>query len=107
VKFSGSSAVGESTVPGVSGVLYRDVGLQVDHAFRRWLIGTARIGFGQDDYVGMDRLDNRYSAGLGLTYKLNRNAQIKGEMREEWLRSNVSGNNYDATIFLLGVRLQQ
>ena len=107
VKLSGSSAVGESTVPGVSGVLYRDVGLQVDHAFRRWLIGTVKVGFGQDDYVGMDRLDNRYSAGLGLTYKLNRNAQIKGEVRQEWLRSNVSGNNYNATVFLLGVRLQE
>jgi hypothetical protein len=107
VKLSGSSAVGESTQPGVSGVLYRDIGLQVDHAFRRWLIGTVKIGFGVDDYVGMDRTDNRYSAGLGLTYKLNRNAQIKGEVREEWLRSNVTGNNYNATIFLLGLRLQQ
>jgi hypothetical protein len=107
VKFSGSSAVGESTVPGVSGVLYRDVGLQVDHAFRRWLIGTAKIGFGQDDYVGMDRLDDRYSAGLGLTYKLNRNTQIKGELRREWLRSNVAGNDYNATVVLLGLRLQE
>ncbi len=107
VKFSGSSAVGESTVPGVSGVLYRDGGLQVDHAFRRWLIGTAKVGFGQDDYVGMDRLDSRYSAGLGLTYKLNRNAQIKGEVRQEWLRSNVTGNDYNATIVLLGLRLQE
>ena len=107
VKFTGSSATGESTQPGVSGVLYRDVGLQVDHAFRRWLIGTVKIGFGNDDYVGMDRLDNRYSAGVGLTYKLNPNAQIKGEVRQEWLRSNVSGNNYNATVFLLGLRLQE
>ena len=45
VKLSGSSAVGESTVPVVSGVLYRDVGLQVDHAFRSWLIGTCQDRF--------------------------------------------------------------
>ena len=107
VKLSGSSTVGESTVPGVSGVLYRDVGLQVDHAFRRWLIGTAKIGFGQDDYVGIERTDNRYSAGLGLTYKLNRNVQLKGEVDQYWLRSNVGGNDYNATVFLLGLRLQQ
>ena len=107
VKLSAASTVGEATVPGVSGVLYRDVGLQVDHAFRRWLIGTAKIGFGQDDYVGLDRTDNRYSAGLGLTYKLNRNAQLKAEVDQYWLRSNVSGNNYSDTVFLLGLRLQQ
>jgi len=107
VKLSGSSTVGEATVPGVSGVLYRDAGVQVDHAFRRWLIGTVKVGIGQDDYVGMDRTDNRFSAGVGLTYKLNRNAQIKGELRQEWLRSNVPGNDYNATIFMLGLRLQE
>ena len=107
VKLSGSSSVGELTQPGVSGVLYRDAGLQVDHAFRRWLIGTVKVGFGLDDYVGMDRTDKRYSLGAGLTYKLNRSVQIKGEVRQEWLRSNVTGNDYNATVFLLGIRLQQ
>jgi hypothetical protein len=107
VKLSAASAVGEANVPGVSGVLYRDVGLQVDHAFRRWLIGTAKIGFGLDDYVGISREDKRFSLGAGLTYKLNRNAQIKGEVRQDWLRSNVTGNDYSATVFLLGLRLQQ
>jgi hypothetical protein len=106
VKLAGSSAVGESTQPGISGVLYRDVGLQLDHSFRRWLIGTVKLGFGLDDYVGLDRADKRFSAGVGLTYKLNRLVQIKGEVRQEWLRSNVTGNDYNATIFLLGLRLQ-
>jgi hypothetical protein len=80
VKLTGASTVGESTVPGVSGVLYRDVGLQVDHAFRQCLIGSVKVGFGFDDYVGLSREDKRYSAGAGLTYKLNRSWQIKGEV---------------------------
>jgi hypothetical protein len=127
VKLSAASTVGESTIPGVSGVLYRDVGLQVDHSFRRWLIGSAKIGFGMDTYKGADvitgidpicgcvvtspgggdRQDKRYSAGLGLTYKLSRTVQVKGEFRQDWLRSNVTGNDYQASIFMLGVRLQQ
>ena len=102
-----TSTVGKSTIPGVSGVLYRDVGLQVDHSFRRWLIGSLKFGFGVDDYVGMDREDKRYSAGLGLTYKLSRTLQIKGEFRQDWLHSNVTGNDYEASVFLLGVRLQR
>ncbi len=80
VKFTAASTVGEATTPGVSGVLYRDAGVQVDHALRRWLIATVKAGIGLDKYVGLGREDTRYSIGAGLTYKLNRMAQIKGEV---------------------------
>jgi len=106
-KLTAASSVGESAVPDVSGALYRDVGLQLDHAFRRWLIGSLKFGFGLDDYVGLDRIDKRYSAGVGLTYKLNRSVQIKGEFRQDWLRSNIEDVDYAASIFLLGLRLQR
>jgi len=107
VKLTARSSVGESTVPGVSGVLYRDAGLQLDHSFQRWLIGSVKVGFGLDEYVGMSREDKRFSAGVGLTYKLNRSVQIKGEFRQDWLRSNVDGNDYTASVFLLGLRFQK
>ncbi len=106
VKLTAKSTVAESTQAGISGVFYRDAGLQIDHALRRWLIGTVKAGFGLDDYVGSQREDRRYSAGAGLTYKLNRAVQIKGEFRQEWLRSNVTGNDYTASIFLVGLRFQ-
>jgi hypothetical protein len=107
VKLTAASSIGESTIAGVSGVLYRDIGVQVDHAFRRWLIGSLKLGYGNDNYVGLDRIDNRYSAGVGLTYKLNRSVQVKGEFRQDWLRSNVEGVDYTASIFMLGLRLQR
>jgi hypothetical protein len=106
-KLTASSTVGESTVPGVSGAFSRDINLQIDHAFLRWLIGTAQVGYGNDDYVGLDRSDNRYYASLGLTYKLNRDMQIKGTVREDWLTSNVGGVAYHATSALLTLRLQR
>ena len=52
VKLTATSSIGESTIPGVSGVLSRDIGLQIDHSFRRWLIGTVKLGFGIDSYKG-------------------------------------------------------
>jgi hypothetical protein len=107
VKLAASSMVGESTQTDVSGVLYRDVGVQVDHAFRRWLIGSVKAGFGDDDYVGSVREDKRYSVGAALTYKFNRDLQLKGEFRQNWLRSNVAGNNYAESVFLLGLRIQR
>lgn len=107
VKLTGKSSVGETTIPGVSGVLYRDIGLQIDHSLRRWLIATFKAGAGIDDYVGLDREDKRYSLGVGLTYKLNRSVQIKGEAQQNWLHSNVAGSDYMSSVFLLGVRLQR
>jgi hypothetical protein len=105
-RLTASSLVSESTVPGVSGELSRDVGVQVDHAFRRWLIGTLKVGYGQDDYVGEGRLDNRYFASVGMTYKLNRDIWLRTEVREDRLNSNFSGASYWATSVLAGVRLQ-
>ncbi len=113
VKFTASSTVGETTVPDVSGVLYRDALVQFDHSFRRWLIGTVKLGIGLDDYQNSpsatfpEREDRRYSAAAGLTYKFNRSLQLKGEVQQYWLRSNVAGNDYQATVFLLGLRAQR
>ncbi|MGP0089520.1 MAG: outer membrane beta-barrel protein [Xanthobacteraceae bacterium] len=100
------SFANESVLTGVSGVLTQNYAIQVDHAFRRWLIGTAKLGFGTDDYVTSPRLDHRTLASLGVTYKIDRNMQIKGEVRREWLHSNIAGSDYTANVFLAGIRLQ-
>jgi len=106
-KFTASSEVNESILQDVSGAFSRDVALEVDHAFRTWLIANAQIGYGRDEYAGLGRDDNRYFTAAGLTYKMNREMQIKGEVREDWLTSNVSGVAYSATSLLLTLRLQK
>jgi hypothetical protein len=104
--FTIRSTVYESTDPDVSGVLARDFRVQLDHSFREWLIGTLKFGYGHDEYVGTTRVDQRLSAAVGLTYKMNRNVQWKGEIRREQRSSNVADEGYTANIFLLGLRLQ-
>jgi hypothetical protein len=32
---------------------------------------------------------------------------VRGEVRQEWMRSTVPGVDYAATVFLLGMRLQR
>jgi hypothetical protein len=107
VKLTSVTTTGELIVPGASGVLRRDFGVELDHDFRRWLTGAARVGYGADTYFGIDRFDNRYLAAVSLAYKLTREVVIKGELRHEWLRSTYPGFNYDATVALLTVRLQR
>jgi hypothetical protein len=106
VKFNAVTTPEETTLPGVSGILSYDTSVQADHAFRRWLIASAKLSAGIDDYVGSTRQDKRFAAGAALTYKLTRTFQVKGEVRHEWRRSNEPGNDYDATIGLLGLRWQ-
>ena len=106
-KFAAQSSVTESTVQGVSGEFSRVFSLEVDHALRSWLIANAQVGYEYDEYVGLGRDDNHYFAATGLTYKLNRELQLRGEVRQDWLTSNVSGVAYTATTYLLTMRLQR
>jgi hypothetical protein len=101
------STVNEVTVQGVSGDFSRDFALQVDHSFRRWLIGTAQFGYGIDDYVGLDRIDHRWFVSAQLLYKLSRDVQIKAQVRRDWVASSAPNVDYTADQFLLGVRLQR
>jgi hypothetical protein len=106
-KFTAATGIYESILQGVSGSLSRDFSVEVDHALRTWLIAIGQIGYGNDDYVGLNRDDNRYFAAVGLAYKLNRDVQLRGTVREDWLTSNVSGVAYTATSFLLTMRFQR
>jgi hypothetical protein len=100
------TGVDESTISGVSGIIRRDAALQIDHSFRRWLIGSLKFAYGRDTYQGDMRQDQRYAASAGLVYKLTRSMQLKGEYRQEWLRSNLSGNDLTAKVGLVGLRWQ-
>ncbi len=107
VKLSAKTSVDESRVADVSGVLTREVALQVDHAFRRWLVGTGKVSRALDLYQGSGRQDERYVTSVAITYMLSRELQLRGEYRREWMQSNTPDNGYKADVFLLGVRLQR
>jgi hypothetical protein len=107
IKFVSTTNVNESVLTDVSGVLVHNNGIEISHALRRWLIATAKFGYETDDYIGSLRQDHRYVASLAIAYKLSREFWLKGELREEWLVSNVPNANYAATVALLGLRLQR
>lgn len=107
VTLKANSEIGETTLAGASGVFHRQASVTVDHAFRRWLIGTVGASYGIEDYVGTGRRDDRIGLLAGLTYYFNRYAALKGEFRHERLRSTVPGDDYTANIVMLGLRLQR
>ncbi len=107
LRFTAVTTVSETTLSGVSGVLTREYTGQVDHAFRRWLIGTLRFMRGTDVYVGSPRVDIRYSAAAQLSYMLTRDWWARAEYRNEWRDSNQPGQDYSANVYLVGLRWQR
>ncbi len=106
-KLTAATAVNESILQGVSGAFSRDIDFEVDHALRTWLIANVQAGYGNDDYAGLPRDDNRFFVAGGLTYKMNRYVWLKGELRQDWLTSSQPGNANQATSVLLTLRLQR
>jgi hypothetical protein len=107
VTLKANSEIGETTLAGASGVFHRQAGVTIDHAFRRWLIGSVGVSYGIDDYDGAGRRDDRFDLSAGLTYHLSRYAAIKAEFRREELRSSAPDSDYKANIVILGLRLQR
>jgi hypothetical protein len=106
-KIYAKTSVNESILSGVAGALSQDYGVQIDHAFRRWLIGTVTVGYGTDNYEGSDRTDDRVLIAASMIYKLTREVHLKAEARRAWLKSTVEGWDYTTNIFTLGLRLQR
>lgn len=106
VKLSSNSSLDETTLAGASGVLVRTYTAEVDHDFRRWLTGIGRFTYGTLDYQGGNRLDHFYSVSGDIIYRLDRNWQIKAQVRHDALESSLPGFNSSSTSGMLGVRWQ-
>ncbi|ABD09221.1 conserved hypothetical protein [Rhodopseudomonas palustris HaA2] len=106
VKFIADTSIDESPLSGVSGVLTRTYTAEVDHDFRRWLTAIGKFTYATYDYQGSGRSDRFTSLEGNLVYKLNRSLWVKGTLRRDQLDSNIVGGSYNATVVMLGVRLQ-
>jgi len=106
-RFTSVTFVDESFVPGVAGVLTRSHTIEIDHDFRRWLTGIGRFTYATQEYRGSERSDQIYSISGDLIYRLNREFQIKAQVRHDVLSTNIPGANSAATVVMLGVRLQR
>lgn len=106
-KFISTTSIDETTIPGVPGVLTRTYAVEVSHDFRRWLTAIGKFTYGTQDYQENSRFDKIYSLQGDIVYKLNREIQLKAQVRRDILESNVAGASTASTVVMLGVRLQR
>jgi hypothetical protein len=106
LKYNSDTQIQETTLVASPGILVRTYAVEVDHDFRRWLTGIGKFTYGTYDYQDNVRKDKTYSIEGDLIYKLNRNLWVKGTLRHDILDSNVPLSSSQATVVMLGVRLQ-
>ncbi len=99
--------IGESTLVGSGGSLSRTAGVEVRHAFRRHLIGTAGVSITHNDYEGVELSERETTALLGLDYYLNREVTLFGRYQHIDLDSTAAGRDYAADELRLGVRVRR
>ncbi|WP_207459336.1 outer membrane beta-barrel protein [Azospirillum sp. SYSU D00513] len=66
-----------------------------DHELLRTLILNARLQYREDDFNGVDRTDDVYTASAGASYQVSRYLYLTGGYTYETRNSNLSGFDYD------------
>lgn len=107
VSVNARSDFAETTESGVGAVRVRAAGLEVRHAFQRYLIATAGLGYTVSDYVGSTLSEEELRATLGLEYFLNRETVLFGRYAHTAFTSNAADASYDSDEVRLGVRIRR
>lgn len=101
-----SRSIRETTLPSASGYDRTVLALGVDHELLRTLILSGRLQYREDDYNGVDRTDDYYTASFGARYTLNRYLYVSGAYTHERRNSTLTNADYDDNLIELRVGAQ-
>lgn len=107
VLFTASSDVADTTNLGSGGVLYRQAGLEVRHAFRRNVIATAGLGLAKRDYAGIDIDETEYTVTTGLEYIFSREVALLARYQHTAFLSDFADGDFESDEFRLALRLRR
>jgi hypothetical protein len=105
--FTARTDFNDSTTPGQSGSLVRTAGLELRHAFRRHLIGTAGLRHTLTDYQGVSLRERDTTADLGVEYFLNQRTTLFSRYSHTWYDTTTAGGDYTVDTIRFGVRIRQ
>lgn len=89
VSVAAERAVADTGAVGAAGARRTDLSLALDHELLRNLILSARAGRSEDAYIGRDRSDRRFSAGLAADYRLSRRHGLTADLN--WIDQASDG----------------
>ena len=109
VTVQGDRAVLDSGIPGSGGYLSTEGTIRVDHELYRQIILSGSVGYQNNRFNNLDRVDHRIATSAGATYKLDRTASL--ELRYDRLdQSSHGADRYRAYVdnrLMAGVTLRR
>ena len=107
VLFTAKSDISEATQAGSGGALSQTAGIEVRHAFRRHLIGTAGVSLTKQDYEGITLHERAITGLAGLEYFVNREVTLFGRYQHVDFESTDVSRNYNSDEVRVGVRVRR
>ena len=109
VTVQGDRAVLDSGIPGSGGYLSTEGTIRIDHELFRQVILSGSVGYQNNRFNNLDRVDHRIATSAGATYRLNRTASL--ELRYDRLdQSSHGADRYRAYVdnrLMAGVALRR
>ncbi|CAN5399452.1 outer membrane beta-barrel protein [soil metagenome] len=105
VTFAAGRSVEDAVNPGASAYLSSSASVSVDHELLRNVILSGDLSYSSDDYKGIDRTDDRLSAGVGATYLVNRNIGITARASTFSTESSGAARDDDYRVNRLSIAL--
>lgn len=90
-----------------SSTLVYNVALSAQRFIRENFTLEGDVSWKRQHYIGTDLSDITYEAGIGATWKLNREAWLVGRLAQEYYVSAAPGGNYPTTTATIGIRFQR
>jgi hypothetical protein len=94
------------TGPAGNGYLASSVGVRADHEVLRNLLVNLNATYENDNFQGITRTDNVFSAGTGVTYLINRYLFLGGSFSYYKRSSTASQSSYTQNVVLLRLGTQ-
>ena len=97
----------DTTAANSPGTLSREVGVEMRHAFQRYLIGSVAARFAKSPYENLSLEDKLFTGELGLDYYVNANVSVYGRLQHLDFQSTDTSRNYIDDIVRVGIRVRQ
>jgi hypothetical protein len=106
LNFTATSEVAETITAGSGGVMERTYGLEARHAFTRYIVGSAGVGYMTRDFVGAAITEDQFTAGTGVEYFMNQWAVLFARYQHTDFQSTQPASSYTVEEVQAGVRLR-
>jgi hypothetical protein len=95
-----SRRISVTTINQAAGSLITEAGVAVDHELRRDLLLHLGAKWRQNDYSGIDRIDDTYEIGIGANYFITRNFNVGASYTYRQRNSNLPTAEYVENLIL-------